>query len=54
MDHLWVEAQHPAPALLLRIDPHTGLADGDFSTIATWLAAVRSRPFGESWADRTG
>ncbi|GGV19794.1 hypothetical protein GCM10010293_15150 [Streptomyces griseoflavus] len=37
---LWVEAAHPAPALLHRVDPAKGLTNTDFSTLTDWLGAV--------------
>ncbi|CAL9548044.1 hypothetical protein SUDANB1_04368 [Streptomyces sp. enrichment culture] len=40
MDHLWVGASHPGPALLHRVDPARGLVDGDFSALADWLRPV--------------
>ncbi|MFD5886543.1 HAD domain-containing protein [Streptomyces sp. NPDC060334] len=36
-DRAWVAAHHPAPALLHRVDPRTGLTDRDFATLARWL-----------------
>jgi hypothetical protein len=44
MDHLWVEASHPGPALLHRVDPARGLVDADFSALADWLRPVMHRP----------
>ncbi|MFJ9657301.1 HAD domain-containing protein [Streptomyces griseoflavus] len=40
MDRLWVEAAHPAPALLHRVDPAKGLTNTDFCTLTAWLRAV--------------
>ncbi len=40
MDRLWVDAGHPAPSLLHRVDPTKGLNGADFSTLARWLDAV--------------
>ncbi|MEU3100929.1 HAD domain-containing protein [Streptomyces griseoflavus] len=40
MDRLWVEAAHPVPALLHRVDPAKGLTNTDFSTLTDWLGAV--------------
>ncbi|WP_030906663.1 HAD domain-containing protein [Streptomyces sp. NRRL F-5126] len=37
MDRLWVEAGHPGPSLLHRVDPARGLVDADFATLAAWL-----------------
>lgn len=37
-DREWVTRHHGAPALLHGIDPHVGLTEADFSTIARWLA----------------
>ncbi|MFJ3876647.1 hypothetical protein ACIPW5_04205 [Streptomyces sp. NPDC090077] len=45
-DRAWVAAHHPAPALLHRVDPRTGLTDADFAVLADWLgraAAAGSR-----------
>ncbi|MEV7726055.1 HAD domain-containing protein [Streptomyces sp. NPDC087917] len=38
-DRAWAAARHPAPTLLLRVDPRTGLTDGDFAVLAAWAAA---------------
>lgn len=40
VDHLWVAAAHPGPALLHRVDPAKGLQDADFAAIAGWLRGV--------------
>jgi len=40
MDRLWVEASHPGPSLLHRVDPNKGLVNADFSTLADWLCAA--------------
>ncbi|MFF4963329.1 HAD domain-containing protein [Streptomyces sp. NPDC001222] len=40
MDRLWVDAQHPGPSLLHRVDPAKGLVDADFSALAGWLRAL--------------
>ncbi|MFF5650097.1 hypothetical protein ACFY8N_16895 [Streptomyces collinus] len=40
MDHLWVEASHPGPALLHRVDPARGLVDADITGLADWLRPV--------------
>lgn len=37
MERLWVDASHPGPALLHRVDPAKGLTDGDFTALADWL-----------------
>ncbi|MFJ9668211.1 HAD domain-containing protein [Streptomyces sp. NPDC101219] len=39
-DRLWVEAAHPGPALLHRVDPARGLTDADFSALTAWLGAL--------------
>lgn len=39
-DHEWVEQRHLAAALLLRIDPGTGLTRPDFDALADWAAAL--------------
>ncbi|GLX17678.1 MULTISPECIES: HAD domain-containing protein [Streptomyces] len=36
-DRAWAAAHHPAPALLHRVDPRTGLTDADFAVLARWL-----------------
>jgi hypothetical protein len=36
-DRRWVEAHHPARALLHRVDPYTGMTDADFSIVRRWL-----------------
>lgn len=36
-DRRWVRANHPAPALLRRVDPYTGLTGRDFAVIHRWL-----------------
>ncbi|MGW6708594.1 hypothetical protein ACWGDE_27395 [Streptomyces sp. NPDC054956] len=36
-DRAWVAAHHPGPALLQRVDPRLGLAEGDFAAIGRWL-----------------
>ncbi|MEV4555490.1 HAD domain-containing protein [Kitasatospora sp. NPDC049285] len=38
-DRSWVAAHHPAPALLRRVDPRTGLTDDDFAALDSWLRA---------------
>ncbi|MFD7706765.1 HAD domain-containing protein [Streptomyces sp. NPDC059786] len=43
VDRLWVDASHPGPSLLHRVDPTAGLTDADFSTLAEWLCAVAPR-----------
>jgi hypothetical protein len=40
MDRLWVDASHPGPSLLHRVDPITGLVDADFCALAAWLRLV--------------
>lgn len=37
MDRLWTESVHPAPALLLRVDPARGLTEEDFTVTEEWL-----------------
>ncbi|MEU6861901.1 hypothetical protein ABZ924_01290 [Streptomyces sp. NPDC046876] len=39
-DRAWVEAHHPAPALLLRIHPRHGLRARDFAALDAWAAGV--------------
>lgn len=36
-DREWVAGHHPAPALLHRVDPRTGLTDEDFAAVGRWL-----------------
>ncbi|MFB7620823.1 hypothetical protein [Kitasatospora sp. NPDC056181] len=40
LDGEWIAAHHPAPALVLRIDPRTGLREGDFATLRRWAEAL--------------
>ncbi|MGA5038295.1 HAD domain-containing protein [Streptomyces capoamus] len=44
MDRLWVDARHPGPSLLHRVDPAQGLTDADFSALGAWLGARRPWP----------
>jgi hypothetical protein len=37
-DRVWVQAHHDGQALLLRIDPRTGLSKDDFGRLAAWAA----------------
>jgi hypothetical protein len=37
-DRRWVAANHPAPALLHRVDRTLGLTDADFHAVRRWLA----------------
>ncbi|MEU2598417.1 HAD domain-containing protein [Streptomyces hirsutus] len=43
MDRLWVDASHPGPSLLHRVDPTKGLMNADFSTLTDWLCAAAPR-----------
>jgi hypothetical protein len=36
-DQEWVSEHHPGPALLLRIDPHVGLAAADLAALTEWV-----------------
>lgn len=36
-DRAWVAAHHPGRALLHRVDPRRGLADGDYAALDAWL-----------------
>jgi Swiss Army Knife RNA repair-like protein len=36
-DREWVEDRHPGPALLLRVDPRSGLTTADLTALAAWL-----------------
>ncbi|GGS08089.1 hypothetical protein GCM10010269_54030 [Streptomyces humidus] len=38
VDHDWVAARHPAPALLHRVHPARGLRDADLAAVAEWIA----------------
>ncbi|MFJ8045428.1 hypothetical protein ACIRBX_33470 [Kitasatospora sp. NPDC096147] len=39
-DTEWVRAHHAGPALLLRIDPRTGLTTGHFERLAAWADGI--------------
>ncbi len=39
-DRLWVDASHPGPSLLHRVEPAKGLSGTDFGALAAWLDAV--------------
>ncbi|NUW35797.1 hypothetical protein HTZ77_30900 [Nonomuraea sp. SMC257] len=39
-DRAWVSAHHPGPALLHRVDPHTGLTEADYLIIGQWLRGI--------------
>ncbi|MDH6223309.1 hypothetical protein [Streptomyces sp. MJP52] len=41
VDRLWVEAGHPGPALLHRVDPRRGLTGPDFTALAGFTTALR-------------
>ncbi|MET9955316.1 HAD domain-containing protein [Streptomyces sp. NPDC006339] len=36
-DRAWARAHHPAPALLHRVDPATGLTAADYAAVAAWV-----------------
>jgi hypothetical protein len=38
-DQVWVSAHHDGPALLLRVDPRTGLSGEDLDRLAAWAVA---------------
>ncbi|WP_414497565.1 hypothetical protein [Streptomyces sp. CRN 30] len=40
MDHLWVAAERPGPALLHRVAPASGLTGADLAALAGWVASV--------------
>jgi hypothetical protein len=40
-DREWVDDRHPGPALLLRVDPATGMTARDLDDLQAWLAAPR-------------
>ncbi|MFF5084923.1 hypothetical protein ACFY36_48450 [Actinoplanes sp. NPDC000266] len=37
VDRWWVEAAHPAAALLHRVDARAGLTEADFAVVGAWL-----------------
>lgn len=39
-DQAWVDANHPAPALLHHVESSRGLADADFAALDRWLRAL--------------
>ncbi|MCX5193402.1 hypothetical protein OOK31_05775 [Streptomyces sp. NBC_00249] len=39
-DRAWTAAHHPAPTLLHRVDPRTGLTGEDFDVLACWLGGA--------------
>ncbi|MGW4158001.1 hypothetical protein [Streptomyces sp. NPDC004788] len=39
-DRAWTGAHHPAPALLHRVDPRTGLGEADYAAVARWVAGL--------------
>jgi hypothetical protein len=39
-DREWVDAHHPAPSMLLRIDPSLGLLPEDFAVLKGWAAGL--------------
>ncbi|MFF9133061.1 hypothetical protein [Streptomyces sp. NPDC014806] len=39
-DRAWVAAHHPGPALLHRVDPRSGLTEGDFAVLAEWATGL--------------
>ncbi|WP_329136512.1 HAD domain-containing protein [Streptomyces sp. NBC_00670] len=43
MDRLWVDATHPTPSLLHRVDPAKGLKNADFAALTDWLASLKRR-----------
>jgi hypothetical protein len=43
-DRAWVRAHHRGAALLHRVDPRRGLADGDFEVLAEWLRSAAGLP----------
>ncbi|WP_406071252.1 hypothetical protein [Micromonospora sp. NBC_01638] len=36
-DQEWVDAHHPRPALLHRVDPYLGLTGTDLAAVSQWL-----------------
>jgi hypothetical protein len=43
IDRWWVEAQHPGPALLHRVDPRVGLTGDDFAGVRAWVERARGK-----------
>lgn len=43
-DRAWVADRHPAPALLHRVDPRTGLTAADMTVLRAWLSGPGARP----------
>lgn len=43
IDRLWVDASHPGPSLLHRVEPAKGLSGTDFGALAAWLDTVAPR-----------
>jgi hypothetical protein len=39
-DRTWIARNHPAPALLHRVDPATGLVPEDFEALGQWAAEL--------------
>jgi hypothetical protein len=39
-DRDWVAAHHDGPALLLRVDPRTGLTEADFDALGDWVTTT--------------
>ncbi|MEU7030499.1 HAD domain-containing protein [Streptomyces sp. NPDC046275] len=37
-DRTWTRTHHPAPTLLHRVDPRTGLTEQDYTAVRHWLA----------------
>ncbi|MFC9052010.1 HAD domain-containing protein [Streptomyces anthocyanicus] len=40
---IWVDASHPGPSLLHRVEPAKGLSGTDFCALAAWLDTVAPR-----------
>jgi hypothetical protein len=40
VDQGWVSGRHHGQALLHRVDPRSGLTDGDFALVGNWLAQL--------------
>ncbi|MCT7351689.1 HAD domain-containing protein [Streptomyces sp. 15-116A] len=42
MDRTWTTAAHPAPTLLLRVDPARGVTEADFRAMGEWLLRLQA------------
>ncbi|MFE4589391.1 HAD domain-containing protein [Streptomyces laurentii] len=53
-DRAWAAAHHPAPALLRRVDPRTGLGDADYAAVTAWVVRVAEEPCGREAEEPRG